>query len=165
MSKDAGSNPVFKRWVLYVAQDVEDPAVFCKGSRKSVALAEPIKEDVLVQSIDALLEKGVDLPAWLTGSPTLVDTNTHMAYVGSKALLQLETIKTGETEATPTSLNEMEGVAAHGGRVEFAQDDAFESQAVAGAESIVNDGKVTEEELQRYMTKRNQAQRQGPPLA
>ena len=157
--------PNFKRWVLYVAHDHVDPTMFCRGSRRAVRIAEPIKEDVLVQSVDVLIEKNVDIPSWLNGTPTLVDTDSKTAFTGSQALERLETAVHGDgaKAKTPQSLNDMEGVAASGARVSFAEDDAFAGAGDATVAEGLTDSKVTDEDVQRYMQMRNKSQPPPPP--
>ena len=51
--------------------------------------AAHLKEDVVVQSVSALLQKGVPLPSWLDGTPILVDTSTNEALKGSAAVQKI----------------------------------------------------------------------------
>lgn len=142
---------------MYVASDRWDPSQFCPGSRKAIDLSKKYKEDVLVQSVDVLLEKGVDIPTWLTGTPTLVDTETKISYPGSHALKHLEQINNADN-SPPESLSEMEGVPANGTYVAFESDDAFATQE--SVQNPISDEKITDDDVQKYMQKRSRSQTQ-----
>lgn len=149
----------FKRWVLYIGQDNADPTIFCPGSRRAMKLIEPIKEDVSVQSIEVLLEKGVELPAWLTGTPTLVATDSRMAYIGSECIDELARVSSGgrQNEQART-YDDMLGAPASGAsfeQAEFEQDDSLAAQPQQANGLMDKDGKITDEDVQRYMNSRN----------
>lgn len=142
----------FQRFVLYVAQDHSDPSLFCQGSRQAVRLIESMKEDVNIQNLDVLLEKGVSIPEWLRGSPTLVDMNSKNSYEGSECLEYLTSLVEGGGGGG--GADDFEGLSADGGHVSFEQHEPSQSQ---GAETI-GEGKITEADLERYMQLRNQGQ-------
>ena len=158
MAADAEST-AWSRYVLYVAHSHEEPDRLCTGSRKAMKLMEPVKEDVLVQSIDVLQEKGVALPDWLQGTPTLVDTSDKSAYSGTQALDHLKELAGGGKVAT---LDEMEGVAPNG-RIDvgFEHEHSMDSDVDA---DLGDGGKITEEDVQRYMQRRNQGAPPPPPV-
>ena len=144
----------FKRWVLYIGEDANDPNVFCPGSRKAMSLIEPIKEDVLVQKVETLLEKDIELPTWLTGTPTCVDTQTKLCYTGTEAISQLQEITQPARDKRSIGFDDMQGVSADGQILEFEQDSAFAAPLQA-RDDVVQSGKVTEEEVQKYIAARN----------
>lgn len=48
---------------------------------------------VTVQDCDTLRAQGVDFPEWLVGTPTLIDRESMMRYVGTDALVQLTNVQ------------------------------------------------------------------------
>jgi len=156
----------FKRYVLYIGQDFSDPAIFCPGSRQAMKLIEPIKEDVSVQSIDVLLEKGVELPSWLTGTPTLVATDSRMAYIGSECIDELKrAVNGGKQSEQARTYDDMLGAPASGARFEQAEFEMDTSQSQMQANGLMDkEGKVTDEDVQRYMNSRNASMPQQTPM-
>ena len=158
----------FKRYVLYVAQDAHDPSIFCPGSRQIISLVAPIKEDVHVQSIDVLFEKGMlnDLPPWLHGTPTLVCTSSRIAYTGSEAIRKIkEELGGGTKTSADADAGEVLGAPPSGERFEVGWGEEGGSVAAGAAYVVPDDRKVSEEDVQRYMAQRNASIPQGgaPP--
>lgn len=161
----------FKRYVLYVAQDVHDQAIFCPGSRKMISLINPIKEDVHVQSVDVLFEKGLldELPSWLQGTPTLVCTSTRVAYTGSEAIRKIEEELHGGQQrqaARASEQSEIMGAPPSGERFDVGWGEEEEGSMGGGIASdatriMSDDKKVSEEDVQRYMAQRNASLSQG----
>ena len=169
----------FKRWVLYVASDASDSTIFDPGSRKMISLINPIKEDVHVQSVDVLFEKGLldEVPSWLQGTPTLVCTSTRLAYTGSEAIRKMEeelnggkARREGEDHADESVAGGeapgLLGAPPSGERFDVGWDEG--GVGVGGGEAdaakvITEDRKVTEEDVQRFMAQRQASMPQGAP--
>lgn len=81
-----------KPWVLYVARSKGD---FCKGSSLCLRLIENLGLDdmIVIQDCNALHERGVVFPDWLTGSPTLVHRESFTKFTGSDAVAQLSALE------------------------------------------------------------------------
>ena len=58
------------------------------------------RDDVQVESIHELVSSGVDLPAWLTATPTLVDTSNDTALMGTAAVTACTSMPPPETTTT-----------------------------------------------------------------
>lgn len=158
----------FKRWVVYVGSDAHDETIFCPGSRAVMKLIDAIKEDVHVQSVDVLLEKKVALPEWLWGTPTVVDTTNRVAYTGTEAVNVIRDASGGNETRAPTH-DEMIGINAYGSQSELGTEDGDDAASVFVAPidqarlSIDMDKKVTDEDVQRYISSRNAALPEQPP--
>tara|TARA_B100000787_G_scaffold65906_2_gene48330 strand:+ start:1348 stop:1860 length:513 start_codon:yes stop_codon:yes gene_type:complete len=165
------SEQTYKRYVLYISSDDADATQFCYGSRECLKLIEPIKEDVTVQHVDRMLEAGVEIPDWLDGTPILVNTVEKSALRGTGVYEYLKGIGAGNGGA---------GVNVEGARkakqVETDDDDGFSGITPHGEkylhESTDDDldfnentpenqimdsqqGKITEDDVQKYMELRN----------
>ena len=165
--EDAGT---FENFVLYIGPDVRDPRVFCPGSRTCLPLAEKLG-DINIQNVRTLLDEGVKLPSWLTGTPMLVDMTQKQAYKGTDALNHLKKLsappKAQSPEDPPPSHDEMMGVLPSGEA--HLHSDGFggaEFTAPAhahGESSRFTDEKLTEDAVQRYMDARNKASTDPSP--
>ena len=130
--------------VLYVAHDIEDHEMMCPGSTVCLSLMENMKDDVInVQDCDVLRKSKV-LPDWLNGTPIVIDENEGVAYKGRKAIKKMRSLqqqfpKTEEQRIVEQSKEDL--------------DDAFKMNVQPIDES--SDGKVTEQDLQKYMEARN----------
>ena len=142
----------FKRFILYVAPNKNDPNTLCSGSRKAMKLVEPIKEDVVIQSVQTMKDKKIEIPSFLIGTPTLVDQTDTVAYMGSRALEKLRSM--AENGDSPTSLHDMSGPQAD----HMTDNDMNASDPFGEIQHVVEDeddsGKVTEDMLQAYMKQR-----------
>ena len=157
---DAAGRGAFESFVLYVGPDAVDPRIFCPGSRSCIPLAEQLG-DINIQNVRTLLDEGVRLPGWLTGTPMLVDMENRQAHKGTDALNHLKRLcgsRDGAKERPP-SHDEMNGVLP-AGEAHLHGDGGLEAAFAApanahGESSRFSDEKITEESLQRYMEARN----------
>jgi hypothetical protein len=126
-------------------------------------LIDPIKEDVNVQHVDRMMEAGVALPDWLDGTPILVDTTEKKALRGTHAfeylknvsVPQVHTNQEEETDGFEGMLPDGEKyLHSSGGELEMEQPpNSAERQII----DQTREGKVTENDLQRYMELRNKS--------
>jgi len=86
----AGPADSFKRYVLYVGPSVVDPQQMCPGSRAALELIKTFEEDVAVADVNRLRLDGEQLPAWLEGTPCVVNTAEKLAYMGSHCIAHLK---------------------------------------------------------------------------
>lgn len=161
---------MFKRWVLYVGHDARDPQRLCAGSERCMPLVEAIREDVAVQNVNLMLEGGVDIPAWLDGTPILVDTQSREASKGSSAVGRLEELAGLSAPAAPPpqprGVGEVQGLRPAGERHLQAEDGEGEDQWVdiggdpgddeeEGGARGGGDGKLQQSDIDRYIQARN----------
>ena len=158
----------FENYVLYVGPDAAEERVFCPGSRSCIPLAEQLG-DINIQNVRTLLDEGVRLPGWLTGTPMLVDMTQKQAYKGSDALGHLKRLAGAQQAASerPPSHDEMNGVLP-AGEVHLHGDGGMEAAFAApahahGESSRFSDDKITDESLQRYMEARNNSKASAKP--
>ena len=78
-----------KEFVLYVNKCYSDMTQYDVGSSQCLKIIESMKDRVLVQDIDSILENDVELPSWLDGTPILVDTKSSTAHKGENAVSTL----------------------------------------------------------------------------
>lgn len=153
--------------VLYVAADHEDSSAYCRGSRVCLDLVKRLPDGaVLVQDCD-VLQKTQPLPRWLNGTPMLVDTATMRRLKGSRAIAKLSdlTPRTAPVAEPATPLPATVAAASTDSRGDIEElalfdDVTMESNLLpaVGHEDVQNvpigDGKVTEQELQEFMSRR-----------
>lgn len=156
----------FKKFVLYIGQDARDPQRFCEGSRECLKLVEAIKQDVLVQNVDIMLERGVAIPEWLDGTPILVDTANKRALKGSDALDHLAEATTAPPASAAGEATAFEGVLPDGERYLHAEEpDSQQQPLVPDPPAFTREGKITENDVQRYMEMRKASAPGGSPPA
>lgn len=132
-------------YILYVNKDYKRPGEYDAGSAQCLALGV---SDVTVEDVDQILSQGVTLPAWLDGTPVLVDVASQTAHKGSDAVEFLRQRKAVAPERK-------ERGDAQGATEE--SDDPFESLGTPDAEITERTkGKVTEEQLQALIQSRTQ---------
>ena len=159
------------KYVLYIGKDNHDPSVFCRGSKVLLDLIKPYESQTLIQDVEILLEKGVNLPEWLDGTPILVDMSTKQAMKGSEAARYVQDLqkkesfeKSSQRESdSPPSMEEMTGVLASGERL-LHEDTNFDP-APPDAETMKltnRDEKITDADLEKYMEMRNRGQPPAP---
>ena len=135
--------------VLYVSRDIQDPEMMCPGSIVCLAMIEKIEENLInIQDCDVLRKSKV-LPDWLNGTPILVDDERGVPYRGKDAIKQLRILqkqhpqrkksKATEENKNSTDLNDLNS--------DFQMD-------VKPIQETSN-GKITEQDLQRFMEARN----------
>lgn len=169
------SEQTYKRYVLYISSDNQDATQFDYGSRECLKLIEPIKEDLTVQHVDRMLEANVEIPEWLDGTPILVNTMQKSALRGTSVYEYLKGLgSNAKGDARKAQVEEkaaddddgFNGILPEGEKylhesvesdLELTQNSA--EQQIIGAQQ----GKVTENDLQRYMELRNKGGQQQPP--
>ena len=130
--------------VLYVAHDLEDHEMMCPGSTLCLSLMEKVEDSVInVQDCD-VLRKSKILPGWLNGTPIVIDENEGVPYKGKHAIKKMRMLQQQfpKTEEQPVAEQGDEDL-----------DAAFKINVQPIQES--SGGKVTEQDLQRYMEARN----------
>lgn len=84
--------------VLYIGHDFGEPSEFCPGSTLCLALVEKITTiPIRVQNCD-ILRKHQELPAWLNGTPILIDDEDEEALRGTQAVRYLQSVVRREEE-------------------------------------------------------------------
>lgn len=100
-------------WVLYVARRKtarrvpaarlvqQTPTVYCDGSRACMKALDELElhDHVIVQDCDVMRAKGVKLPPFLKGTPTLVHRHDWRLFTGTEALVHLTTHVTQSTQS------------------------------------------------------------------
>lgn len=133
--------------VLYVARDIESTEDMCPGSTVCLSIIEKIEEGLInVQDCD-ILRESKELPSWLNGTPILVDDNEGIPHKGKHAIKKLRSIaatnpKKVKLRTNPSDMTESG---------DLNDDFKLDVQQVDEPSS----GKVTEQDLQRYMEARN----------
>lgn len=156
------SQQTYKKFVLYVSSDDKDATQFCYGSRECLKLIEPLKEDVTVQHVDRMLEAGVEIPDWLNGTPILVNTMEKSALRGTDAFNFLRDIDTKmevAEEENEVSNDLFQGMISDDENYmhDMSEEGNSKLEANSAERQILNthEGKITENDLQRYMELRN----------
>ena len=143
-------------FVLYIGHDRRDPAQFCRGSRRAMALAEGLYDAVSVQDVSKLVERGHPLPAWLNGTPLVVCRRTREVYRGTQAVRALqaeaERQKSGADDGSADADGDDDILEPEVGRG-VTVDDAFAPPL--DIDLSINDRKVTEADPERYMKRRD----------
>lgn len=147
-----------KKFVLYIAQSRRNHDEFCPGSKAAIEAAHAAQSSVLVQNVDVMIERGVELPPWLDGTPILVNTEARQALKGSAAIAYLRELAEGaqEPERAPT-MDQMHGVLPGGERLLHSEDSNFEPQPTEEAKYMNRENKVTESDLEAYLAFRNKS--------
>lgn len=79
--------------VLYVARNKTNPSEYCKGSQMCIKIAQVLPDNyVNVQDCNKLIEKQIELPAWLDGTPTVVHKHSGDFYKGTIAVRFMKSI-------------------------------------------------------------------------
>lgn len=165
------SQQTYKKYVLYISSDDADATQFCYGSRECLKLIGPVKEDLTVQHVDRMLEAGVELPEWLDGTPILVNTMQKSALRGTYVYEYLKNVGTnkngrdGGTEPVKVEREQVaddgfNGMTPNGEKYlhESVEDDLQHSENSPERQIIDSQqGKITENDLQRYMELRNKS--------
>lgn len=127
-----------------------------------MALTEKIRSKIITQDCE-VLGKSHPFPDWLIGTPTYVDEETYSRpLTGSEAVKALRILKSQEEENGHPVPDEK------GAETGSREENAFESvqdaeleeggdatSNGANASTFTNGGKVTEQDLQRYIAARN----------
>lgn len=76
--------------VLYVSHDNRNPDEFCPGSLVCISLVQQLDDNaVTIQNCDVLRAQGQEFPAWLNGTPILIDQDEGVPHRGSSAVQKL----------------------------------------------------------------------------
>ena len=151
--------------LLYVAKDKRKSS-YCPGSRACLEIIGHIQNpDIQIQNVNKLISDGIELPGWLNGSPILVNKNTGEIMRGTAAVeflkkqINTHIHKTDKdtVDKTQQDTTEMEGILPDGLTFCEDMDNPLGIQAEEIDESKINDGKVTERDLEEYMRKRNES--------
>lgn len=158
--------------ILYVSSDKTDPDVMCPGSIVCLAMAEKIPDSIIsIQNCDILKQKK-KLPPWLNGTPILINEEEQVPYRGRDAMKQMhilaESIPTPyveETEVINTRRKDpvrenpdiIDDRMANDSTAPQNDSDPFHIDVATDAVIEPASGKVTEQDLQKYMEQRNQS--------
>ena len=125
---------------------------------------------VTVQDCDVLM-KSQQLPKWLNGTPTLVNTANFAPFKGSQAINHLSELvaahvgsSKGQASSTPVSKNAVsKNATEQTSTIEFEVDDPDEQMTNLlpptghDVQDVqISDGKVTDQDLQAFMQMRQQ---------
>ena len=162
--------------VLYVGSDKYDDELMCPGSMICLALAEQIPDDsVSVQNCDILRKTdNISLPDWLNGTPIFINEDEGIPYRGRDAVNQLKRILANvlQKNKTPKMNQQMQpsmNQQLQSGMGQQMQRSTGQASAAADNDSLDENfkmdvviqeeeprsGKITEQDLQRYMELRN----------
>ena len=83
------------QWILFVTQDKRRPEKHDLGSSLCMRLIEErgISSKVAVQDLVKMRDRGVDIPDFVKGTPTLVHRVEYTMYTGSEALFKLMEVR------------------------------------------------------------------------
>lgn len=142
--------------VLYVAHDLQDTTEMCPGSTVCLSLVKDLLDGMItIQDCD-VLRKTKQLPDWLNGTPILVDDGEGVPYKGRDAVRKLrELVASLPVRTEPNNVVDARGVknVPSGGGMTGGLDDHFKMDVQQVEEA--SNGKITEQDLQRYMEQRN----------
>ena len=172
--------------VLYVGSDKHDNELMCPGSMICLALAEQIPDDtVSVQNCDILRRTdNISLPDWLNGTPIFINEDEGIPYRGRDAVNQLKRILSSvlqknkisrepmNQQMQPSMGQQMQPSMGHQMQKSMDQpsaatekdslEDHFKMD-VAVQEEEPRSGKITEQDLQKYMELRNNSPASAQP--
>ena len=148
-------------YVLYVGPDAANPQIYCPGSRRCIGVAQAVT-GINIQNVHMLMDEGVALPEWLSGTPMLVDMQRKQAFKGSDALYEAQS-RAQRGRAPPPPAGPQPPVEMSGVNLHADDSDGFAAFDDPPASSRISEGKITEEELQKYIAERNTGG-MAPPL-
>ena len=171
-ASNAGSS---QRYVLYVNMDYTGEARYDSGSQRCLDLLSECR-DVEVQHIDKILATGSELPAWLDGTPCVVDTLLSTAVKGTAACRLAEQIEAADLRVEELDTQDEHGSSvSEGSDVDHSRDDNPDpfSSPLGDIDPIkIDTSKVDENAVQAFLAKRGsntpadpaaQQQQQQPP--
>lgn len=88
---------------LYVGHDLDDRTKFCKGSVLCMNVIDKnpaLEKMIRIENLNTILANGTPVPAWLHGTPTLVDVERKKIYYGLSARDTLLDIQPPVPEST-----------------------------------------------------------------
>ena len=94
------------RYVLYVNKSYQHAEQYDLGSSQCLQVVDKLPPDVvLVQDIVNIIDSRVELPGWLDGTPTVVDTQTRLAHKGESAVtFCISLLHHAQTNASPDNI-------------------------------------------------------------
>ena len=138
--------------ILYVAKHYEKDE-YCIGSQKCISLIHSKNIDsIKIQDVNKLISENIKLPNWLNGTPILVDKKTGEVFKGTDAVQKINSLKNKIPKEI--SSENIEGVLPNGLTFCESSDEplgVFPDTTELPAEN----GKITEQDLELYMRKRN----------
>ena len=141
-------------YILYIGQDQIDPTRFCPGSRKALGVLEGASDvGVSVQNVHRLREKLGTLPAWLTGTPTLISKITKKAMRGTSAIEHLEGVVAGQAKGEEGG-GDVWGLTAPNESLHLGVEGNYEGGASDDPSKYSDDRKVTEDDVQKLIERR-----------
>lgn len=139
--------------ILYVAKHYKKDE-YCIGSQKCISLIQSKNIDSIdIQDVNKLINENIKLPNWLDGTPILVDKETGEVFKGTDAVQKINKLKNKMPKEEISSEN-IEGVLPNGLTFCESSDEplgVFPDTTELPAEN----GKITEQDLELYMRKRN----------
>jgi hypothetical protein len=168
--------------VLYVGSDKYDKELMCPGSMICLALAEQIPEDsISVQNCDILRRTdNISFPDWLNGTPIFINEDEGIPYRGRDAVNQLKRVLSNVLQKNKTSREpiqmsmnqQMQPTIRQQTKPSMDQptsatetdslEDHFKMDVVV-QEDEPRSGKITEQDLQKYMELRNNSPASAQP--
>lgn len=137
--------------VLYVATDKNDPEDMCPGSIVCLFLSEKFPAGTIsIQNCD-ILRQSKKLPDWLNGTPIFVNEDEGIPHKGKDAIKRMQQLVHSfpQQQQQTQSLNANENTKELSGSL----DDNFHMDVQVNEEAST--GKVTEQDLQKFMEMRN----------
>lgn len=149
--------------VLYVARDKNDYDDMCPGSQVCLSIVEKMPPKVVrIQDCDKL-RSSQDLPDWLNGTPIFVNEEEGIIYRGRDAVRRLRELADSVSqeniyEDRPTQADTRPSTEAREAKQKAIQDaeDPFHMDVPQNVEEP-RGGKVTEQDLQKFMEQRKQS--------
>ena len=166
--------------VLYVGRDKYDSSIFCPGSTVCISIAEKLQPHVTIQDCSVLRENQ-QLPSWLNGTPIYVSENEGVPYRGRDAIHHMHILVRQTKKSSPSrSANNAQNtprpdiqIAARRSNIQMEQDtiesakskgcdeegisDPFEDISGSGVK-ITENGKITNQDLEKFMQSREATQ-------
>ena len=141
--------------ILYIAKHYEKDE-YCIGSQKCISLIQSENIDSIeFQDVNKLISENIELPNWLNGTPILVEKKTGEVFKGTDAVQKINSLKNKIPKEEISSASEnIEGVLPNGLTFCESSDEplgVFPDTTELPAEN----GKITEQDLEMYMRKRN----------
>ena len=138
--------------ILYVAKHYEKNE-YCIGSQKCISqIHSKTIDSIEIQDVNKLISENIKLPNWLNGTPILVDKKTGEVFKGTDAVHKINSLKNKIPKEI--SSENIEGVLPNGLTFCESSDEplgVFPDTTELPAEN----GKITEQDLELYMRKRN----------
>ncbi len=147
-----------KRFMMYIAADVDRSGRFCAGSCECISLiqANPLlMRTTRIENVDVIRHENPTLPPWLYGTPTLVDTHLKRIMRGTSARDYLMGIVVETVPDPVESLSKASSVYTAAGH---AVNPVFHENAVRDTPHTVEEGdskRISEIEMIRHIQERD----------